>query len=275
MSQESIGVQMTTGIGAACVDCDFDLQGLDAAAPCPECGSSIAYASQPNMLAAAPPEFLKSLGSGLSYILNGILLYVGFVIGSAVFGLLYGMQNALDPESQLPLAATIVVSLVSYGLLGMIGVGVYRFTKPEPGTPIPDGSIPRATARFGGIAFIAANIFSGLAGLGVDPSDPNGLGVWYLVSFGLGLMALVALAVTFFGQVLYVRRLAPRVSNRRIYKLAKQRLWQVPLLSTVGIVLLGLGPLIALVLYWNLLHYLRKDIKAITKRFGTTPASTN
>ena len=40
-------------------------------------------------------------------------------------------------------------------------------------------------------------------------------------------------------------------------------MWLGPLLQTVGLLLIGLGPLIALVMYWNMLDVMRKHIKRI------------
>jgi ACR3 family arsenite efflux pump ArsB len=57
--------------------------------------------------------------------------------------------------------------------------------------------------------------------------------------------------------------LARRVPDQWIVKRATTYRWLLPVLTTVGVLLIGLGPLIALVLYWNLLDRMRKHLKAI------------
>ena len=40
-------------------------------------------------------------------------------------------------------------------------------------------------------------------------------------------------------------------------------MWLGPLLFTVGALCIGLGPLVAVVLYWNMLDWVRRDLKRI------------
>lgn len=53
-------------------------------------------------------------------------------------------------------------------------------------------------------------------------------------------------------------------------------MWLGPLLATFGLVIIGLGPLIALVLYWNMLDWVRKDLKRIRaeRRAGVPEAAS-
>lgn len=62
--------------------------------------------------------------------------------------------------------------------------------------------------------------------------------------------------------------LATRVPDYFIVKRTKTYMWLLPVLYIPGAALIGLGPLIALVLYWNLLDRLRKHVKSIIKHGG-------
>jgi hypothetical protein len=79
----------------------------------------------------------------------------------------------------------------------------------------------------------------------------------------VSLLSMIAWAVQFFAMMLYTRWLGSRVPDQWIIKRTKTYMWLLPLLTTVGVVLVGLGPIIALVLYWNLLDRMRKHLKSI------------
>ncbi len=85
------------------------------------------------------------------------------------------------------------------------------------------------------------------------------------VLFSLGLLALGVSAVQFFAAMLYLRWLAPRLPDDEVDAWARRLMWLGPLLVTVG-ALIVVGPLIAMVLYWNLLDRVRRNLKQIMHR---------
>jgi hypothetical protein len=88
----------------------------------------------------------------------------------------------------------------------------------------------------------------------------GGIGV---MALAMNLVALVASVAQFFAAMLYIKWLATRLPSPRAEKRAKLMLWLGPVLYTGGLLLVGLGPLIALIMYYNLLEWVRKDLKAI------------
>lgn len=84
-----------------------------------------------------------------------------------------------------------------------------------------------------------------------------------MVSRALGIVSVIAWAVLFFAVMRYTRWVAGRVPDQWIVRRTKTYMWLLPVLNTLGILLIGLGPIIALVLYWNLLDRLRKHTKSI------------
>ena len=87
---------------------------------------------------------------------------------------------------------------------------------------------------------ISAAAEAGFSGGGNPLSD--GL----LVAATIG--STLAFIVGFFAKMLYIRWLAPRLPSVRVFKRAKTLMWLGPVLYTFGLLLIGLGPLIALVL---------------------------
>ena len=83
-----------------------------------------------------------------------------------------------------------------------------------------------------------------------------------LVAIGAWALAGVAWIVLYFAAMRYLRWLAPRLLNQRVHDRARLLTWLGPLLHVFGC---GIGQLVGLVLYYNLLEWVRKDLKAIRK----------
>lgn len=75
----------------------------------------------------------------------------------------------------------------------------------------------------------------------------------------IGLLNIVASAVWYSVLGWHVSLLATSLENLTVRKRATRLTWLGPVMSTVGIVLCGLGPLITIILAYNLLTTLRKD----------------
>ena len=81
-----------------------------------------------------------------------------------------------------------------------------------------------------------------------------------IASSVLGLLGAVAGGVQFFAMMLYCRWIAQRIPDGAMVEQTRTYLWLLPLLSTVGAFCIGIGPLVAWVLYLILLWNLRKQI---------------
>jgi len=173
------------------------------------------------------------------------------VIGSLVIAFA-GVPSAVLAAHGLQLAASVIIF-----------IGYWKFTEPDPGfvgTEKPGSA--RDVARFAAIASIAiSGIQTGLNVLGV--ASPRGASPMALLVGLLLLAGIAAGAVQFFAIMRYTRWVAGRVPDQYIVGKTRTYIWLLPLLYTVGLLLLGFGPLIALVLYWNLLDRLRKHLRSI------------
>jgi len=247
-----------------CVRCSYNLKGLPTTGSCPECGTPIQDSLRGILLHFASPEYLKSMRTGLSLVLNGILLMIVVMVASIFMGLVASMYATGS-------GVRLLISLASMAPSIMILVGYWLFTEPDPGfagLERPDSArkVIRATVAVQAVfqAFHAVFVM-----LGVNASFNLRLGARAVVTpvdllaILLGLASLIAWAVQFFAVMLYTRWLAARIPDRYVLGRSKTYMWVLPLLQTVGVVLVGLGPLIALVMYWNLLDRVRKHLKSI------------
>lgn len=235
-----------------CIRCGYNLRGLSPEGACPECGAPIAQSLQGDLLEFSSPEYLSSLHRGVVVVLAAIIaqiLLMFAAIGAGVGGAGLGLQTLLQ--------------LAGTGVALALVVGWWWFSAPDPAMLGRDkGDTPRRIVRITLIASLVATLLQTAAGISatstVTPAGGTGM-----VIMAAGILALIAGVVGYFAQVLYVRWLARRIPSQKIEKRASTLLWLGPVLYTFGLLLLGLGPLIALVLYWNMLEWVRKDLKRI------------
>jgi hypothetical protein len=248
---QAAGVLRTTE-GAVCKACGYSLSGLSAEGSCPECGLSIERSLTDDMLVNSSPEYVARLKRGASLVLNGILLLVvmalgGFVAGLAMLNVGISQSTFLLVSSGLSLASSV-----------MIMVGWWWFTEPDPAfAGRVDASRSRSWLRGSAMANFGISVLSLVVLL--VPVIP--MAVQIVVS----LLGYLVFGVVYFASLLYMRWLSPRVPNWKAWKRAKTMMWLGPVLAIPGSLVL-IGPLIALIMYWNLLHWLRLDLKRLQKQ---------
>ena len=242
--------------GNACIDCGYDLAGLRADGQCPECGASIERSLKGDFMVHASPEYLATLHRGAVSVLTAILVQVALMfVGLAIRLLLFTYGGSLG---WLP-AATTGIELVSAGALLW---GWWRLSTPMPSlAEKPWVDKARRWVRyllFGDIIVLVAQVvLATTMRLGVRPP-----GIEY-VAVAFGLFSLAIWLATYIVHGTYLAWLAKRIPDTKLHNRSKRIRWLCPLLATVGIILIGLGPLIALVIYWNLINSFRKAFKRI------------
>jgi hypothetical protein len=272
---DSDSVSMVAG-ACSCVHCSYELRGLPITGQCPECGLPIADSLKGFLLQHAAPEYIKKITGGLSLVLNMILLMVASFIAMIFVASVLLPTTALTGRS-FQFIAQLVMFLISIGS----ALGYYRFSEPDPGYAVTEQpnaarSVLRITVIVSvilGTVGLAIGIGGGAAPFsfgmpigGAAPARPGtapAAPLLMLVSVALVLLGLAAWAVQFVCTIRYTRWLASRVPDQKIIKRCRTYIWLLPLLTTVGYFACGLGPLIALILYWNILDRLRKHLKSI------------
>jgi hypothetical protein len=74
------------------------------------------------------------------------------------------------------------------------------------------------------------------------------------------------MVIWFFSSMLYLQWLAPRLPDERVRRRSRLFMWLIPVLVTVGALCFYIGPLVALVLYWNMIYWVWKDLGRILER---------
>jgi hypothetical protein len=211
---------------------------------------------QGNLLRFSSGAYLAALHNGVFIILTSIIVQVLVLVG----GLLLGVLVATLANSPAAVRSfTVGLQAVSVAISLALLLGWWMFSAPDPAIiGVNTGATARQVVRITLIInAIATLVNASLEVIAVNSPPAQAI----LLTFAF--IALIAWAVQFFASMRYVQWLAPRLPNEHVHRRARLLMWLGPLLYTVGALACGIGPLIALVLYWNMLDWVRKDIKAI------------
>jgi hypothetical protein len=256
-----------------CVGCGYNLHGLDAAGVCPECGMDIHRSLRGDMLVYSAPDYLESLSRGARLIYILLIIRVCMIVLGIGIGILMSITLASATTPTLPVGILILNGILAFceiGIAGVMIVGWWWLSAPDPAIANQqkgDGlrQLVRYAILISGISAIISNALNvgGPAGGAPPMVVLNGL-----VSF----VAIIMWVVAFFASMLYIRWIARRIPEDTIVKDAGRLMWLGPLLFTVGLLCVGLGPLIAFILYIRLIRMLRNELATVReeqiRRFG-------
>lgn len=243
---------------ACCIQCGYQLRGLQADGVCPECGTPVDRSLRGNGLRYSSIAYVRSLRRGAWMILAAIIIQILIGIGTAALGAVLSASGG-----SASLMTSIRLGMQGLGMLAafMSLYGWWLFSELDPAYSGRDqGTTSRKVVRWA-VAIAAAQTMVSF-GLQAFPSLQGGGGPGVFAG-AVGILSLGVGAVKFFASMLYVRWLAPRLPNTKVYKRARMLMWLGPILMTFGILLIGLGPLIALIMYWNMIYWIYKDLKRI------------
>lgn len=217
------------------------------------------HIEHPSIIAQANDDLLAKLHKGVFIIQTAIICYILLLFISIGVGIALASSASPGTVSQPPptwLTAITAAGNIAFAITLIFGWWLFSnpIENPEHDNA---GATPRMLVRLMvviGALFTTINVVASFY-----TSNTN----IALISFVIMLIALGFSAVQFFAEMFYIRWMAPLLPNDRVMKRATLLLWLGPVLMTVGLLLLGLGPIIALVLYWNMLDWIRKDLKAI------------
>ena len=214
MSQQQSSVAAVNSSHVECIDCGYDLHGLDEAGQCPECGTPINDSIRGNLLAYADREWLTQLRRGTEALRFATALAI---IGTVVqrFAAEAAIE-AMGPRAFL-ISAGVFRMLVSLVWIG----GLFALTAPEPRRtelvhedPVTLRRLMRTCA---GISLIGAGLEL------VIHFAPESLWVEQLAVAVLLTWPMTVAA--FVGVFLYYRRLAYRIPNKDLARQARVVMW--------------------------------------------------
>lgn len=246
-----------------CLACGYNLRGLTAADRCPECGRPVADSLRGNLLKYSNPNYVTWLYQGVilaqvAALANAVLIIFLFA------GPMFAGAIGLKPVFVKGLVEAIRIGAMVTGLAGW-----WLLSSPDPAyVGSNDGStarkVVRVTVAIAAIAAVAPIVLGG-TGAGAQWLRGGPLTAAMTLAVLAVLANLVAWVVWFFAAMRYLRWLAPRIPDERVANRARRLTWLNPILYVVLFVACGLGPLVALVLYYNLLNWVRKDFKELRK----------
>lgn len=275
-----------------CLKCGYSLRGLNSEMCCPECGWSVADSMKGDLLQFAGDEELTRLH-------RGAVLVEATLVFSVVLGLFGGLAGAAmgiaGGQGALPawLPGAINLTAIFTGVaLSAAGVlGWWWLSEPDPARRDGPASLDkgrnwrrilRATLLFSltmssvtAILQLFPQFATAMAPQQpVQPVTPGPGGVtgfpvfppitpWlvaYIVIMGIAFVAQILGSVA---SMMYLRTLAPRVPSAQMERFCTMMAWLGPLLSTVGILLCGLGPIAAQIMTIVAIEMLRGPIRLI------------
>ncbi len=244
---------------AVCLVCGYSLRGLTVGGHCPECGTPIGRSLGGNQLRYSNPEYLASLHRGVLVILGAVAaqFIVAVVALLAALAFLFLLSAPGSPNVYRPLDLAVVYLEAVLSLVVLYGWWV--FTSPDPALDAVDrGLTVQRVARAAVAVRAASTMFTAAWHTALNP-----VGGALPLSPGVMTVTLVdgaTLAFMFIASMLYVQRVAGRLPDEHVARRARLLMWLGPVLYVFGC---GIGTLVALLLYWDMLNRVRLDISRI------------
>lgn len=264
-----------------CSRCGYSLRGLPIVGQCPECGWPVQRSLAGNLLRYADPTYLDTLQRGIVLVLLAVagkvvltfVLFVAalgsvfFIAGAAGGGAGGGGTAPGGAPAAFNVAAGWVImlgGLVDVGLSLLSVYGYWLLTTPDAG--MSGSEQPASARRLVRIAVLAAlaavvvenGLHLAVPALVTGAPGPTPVPVMlHLADVAVSLVGMGAVALQFFAMMRYVRWLAARVPDAGMVERTRVYIWLLPVLTVVGALCMGLGPLVAMVLYFVMLWNLR------------------
>jgi hypothetical protein len=263
-------------VNLTCINCDYDLAGLDTTGVCPECGIPIERTLEKTPRLRAHPDYLKKLETAVSCIRKAILLFATTILALLLGAILLALARAGPPtHGLLWFAAAIAVIALLVSIILLI-TGWMKLSAREPG--IQEEQSAATAHMITTIVCVIAVLISTAIDLMTQQAVPGiaspsqtatarqftyqfgnaNANITVFYGFDPAYFIVVAATVT---SLLVMRRIARRTPDRKFLRSLRRDTILIPILATVGILLCALGPIIALALYYRHTMKLRNIVR--------------
>jgi hypothetical protein len=222
-----------------CLQCGYNLRGLSPTGACPECGTPVQRSLLGNLLVYSSREYVRQLIVGVRLIWWSIAIVIVMSVGGVLLGIVLsaamGGATSLGHLVALGGLVTTAMGLVGWWLLSspdpaVLGedkaVGARKVLRVSlvvsAGCFLANTVFQYGFGRVGGSVF--APMFGRGFGTGGAGAPTTGTAVDWLAA-AAALVSQVAWLVKFFASMVYVRGLAARVPDEKVYARARVLMW--------------------------------------------------
>lgn len=248
-----------------CLSCGYNLRTLAVSGVCPECGQPVLRSLQGKLLRFSAPDYVARLHTGVFLAQAGVILMLLLTIG-----LIFVVVLAASGPWGLDIEGTFNALQAGAGMISLIGW--WLLSSPDPAfVGTDDGSTARKVVRVSVAVSLVATVLTipfGSVNLGAAATRAGAAG--WATAMAVSIIHLIAWIVWYLAAMRYIRWLAPRLPSQRVADRAKMLTWLGPVLYVFGC---GIGQLVALVFYYNLLDWIRLDLKRIRDEQASEGAS--
>jgi hypothetical protein len=195
-----------------CRKCGYNLRGLTADGRCPECGTSVGYSLQGDLLRFCDPSWVDLLRRGVTFIITAVVVAIVGVVIAFAMGVSAGVQG-------VPTAVVVGSVLVILAMI-LATVGWWLLTSPDPsGLGEDQYGRSRKIIR---VAQVVGVIQLGLSFVSTTMTfdDATLMGLRVLVGIGI-----LVNAVGIIAECAYLEKLARRIPDDRLSGRAHFLMW--------------------------------------------------
>lgn len=256
-----------------CVNCGNPLRGYRLDLNCSACATPVYVSIAQPPLADASPAYLKALAHGLLLVPAAFITSIIFGIGNLVLTLMYPSMLVTIVSQIIGLAITM---MQQYGYWQLSNPGLDQDDYPEMKNVI--GMIRRMTGAIVALTLVSTPfamiwvVIQPQRSFFQPPSGNPGP-MWPVAILSLiGLATLTLVVIRFVHVMRLFRWIATRACDEGLIRQTKYYVWLLPVLSSVGACMLGLGPLAAMIMYIVMLFQVRQHVVTALRAGGGSPS---